>query len=69
VYRVCGLVIVACLVLAVVTNFVFPDHLKEELHPLFWLESIAVWAFSVSWLIKGEFLFLRDNSLIDDRRI
>ena len=58
--RVCGIVIVACLVLVVVTNSVFTNHVRDQVHPVFWLEPIAVWAFSVSWLVKGEFLFLRD---------
>jgi hypothetical protein len=58
--RVCGIAIVACLALVVVTNLVFTNHVRDQVHPVFWLESIAVWAFSVSWLVKGEFLFLRD---------
>jgi hypothetical protein len=60
VYRVCGIAIVGCLVLVVVTNVVFTSNLRDQVHPVFWLESIAVWAFSVSWLVKGEFLFLKD---------
>jgi hypothetical protein len=61
-YRVCGTLIVACLVLVVASDFAFTDHVKDGLHPVFWLECIAVWAFSVSWLIKGEFLFLTDQA-------
>jgi Protein of unknown function (DUF998) len=61
-YRVCGIAIVACLVLVVATNFLLTDHLKNEVHPLLWLETVAIWAFSVSWLVKGEFLFLKDES-------
>jgi hypothetical protein len=48
--------------MVVATNFVFNDHLKKELHPLLWLETLAIWAFSVSWLVKGEFLVLKDGS-------
>jgi hypothetical protein len=48
VYWVCGLAIVTCLVLVVVTNLVVTYHVKGELHPVFWLESVAVWA-SVAW--------------------
>lgn len=61
-YRVCGTAIVACLVLVVATNFVFSDHLKNELLPLLWRETVAIGAFSVSWLVKGEFLVLKDES-------
>jgi hypothetical protein len=29
----------------------------SALRPVFWLESLALWAFGVSWFIKGETLF------------
>lgn len=51
VYRVCGGVIVGCLVLCVVALWQAPESWRA----LFWLESIMVWAFAVSWLVKGEF--------------
>lgn len=57
VYRICGWVIVACLVLAVLAGVALGTTLKAELRPLFWLESVAVFAFGVSWLVKGETLF------------
>jgi hypothetical protein len=60
VYRTCGIVIVLCLVLALLANALLSGKVVEWLHPLFWLESLAVLAFSVSWLIKGEFLLLKD---------
>ncbi|WP_433285533.1 DUF998 domain-containing protein [Pseudonocardia sp. CA-142604] len=56
VYRVCGWVIVACLVLAVLTDLFVGDAVKVEYRPLFWLETVAVLAFGVSWLVKGEAL-------------
>jgi hypothetical protein len=56
VYRVCGWVIVACLVLAVFTDLAVGDAVKAEYRPLFWLETVAVLAFGVSWLVKGEAL-------------
>lgn len=66
VYRVCGIVILACLVLVVATNFALTERLKNQVHPLLWLEIVATWAFSVSWLVKGQFLFLTDEPT--DRR-
>jgi hypothetical protein len=53
VYRTCGLIIGAAIVLVVVSNLVTPP---SSLHSLFWLETIAVIAFGVSWLVKGGFL-------------
>jgi hypothetical protein len=52
-YRICGGIIVGAIVLVVVSNAVSPP---KSWHALFWLESIAVVAFGVSWLVKGGFL-------------
>ena len=68
VYRVCAMVIVACLALVVVGDLALSGPQKEVLHPVFWLESIAVWAFSASWLIKGEFFLLRDQPVKPGRQ-
>jgi hypothetical protein len=53
VYRTCGIIITAAIVLVGVSNIVTPP---SSLHSLFWLETIAVIAFGVSWLVKGGFL-------------
>jgi hypothetical protein len=53
VYRICGWVIVGAIALVVVAEIAKPSH---SWHTLFWLESVAVIAFGVSWLVKGEFL-------------
>jgi divalent metal cation (Fe/Co/Zn/Cd) transporter len=51
IYRACGGVIVSCLVLCAIALWRAPDSWRA----LFWLESIMVWAFALSWLVKGEF--------------
>ena len=60
VYRVCGVLIVGCLVLAALADNLLSTTVVADLHPVFWLESVAIVAFGVSWLIKGETL-LRDR--------
>lgn len=57
VYRICGYIIIA----AILSIFVWMVIMKPEnypqidkLSPVFWLESIALWAFSVSWLTKSK---------------
>jgi hypothetical protein len=50
VYRVCGGLIVATIALVVVSNIVDPP---SSWHSLFWLESVGVVAFGISWLVKG----------------
>jgi hypothetical protein len=51
VYRTCGIVMLADLALVPILT-----HVKaiEPAHPMFWLETIAIVTFSVSWLIKGQ---------------
>jgi uncharacterized membrane protein YiaA len=53
VYRTCGVIIIVAMVLVPVSNWRDPP---EWLHAFFWLETICVVAFGVSWLVKGGFL-------------
>jgi hypothetical protein len=54
VYRVCGYTILVSIFLMVVVALPAVKTLVERLTPLFWLECVAVVAFGVSWLTKGE---------------
>jgi hypothetical protein len=59
-YRICGIIIFCCLVLLIVV-YLLPSNVKDSgIKPLFWLETIGLWAFGLSWLVKGEFL-LKDE--------
>jgi TRAP-type C4-dicarboxylate transport system permease small subunit len=58
VYRVCGYTMAACLVLIALVSLFGPASL-ESYRPKFWLESVLVVAFGISWLTKGEAI-LRD---------
>lgn len=49
-YRTCGGVILACLVLIALAKYL---GIAPSLHPALWLEAIAVEAFGVAWLVKG----------------
>ncbi|WP_410610629.1 DUF998 domain-containing protein [Amycolatopsis sp. lyj-109] len=49
-YRVCGGVILACLVLIALAKYL---GIAPSLHPALWLEAVAVEAFGVAWLVKG----------------
>jgi hypothetical protein len=56
VYITCGVVKVVCIILILVHSVV-PAETKgflDNIHSFFWLESIAIFAFGVSWLIKGQ---------------
>lgn len=55
--RTCGVAIVMCIV-AIGAESLFVDVASpNRLSPVFWLESVALWAFGWSWFVKGETLF------------
>ncbi len=54
VYMSCGITIVACLPLAFLSQILPGNPWLPPLHPVFWLESLAIWAFGIAWLVKGE---------------
>ena len=63
VYRACGAAIVLCIVLIAVVNLV-PSQIASPIQaysPVFWLEAIAIVAFGISWLVKGEAI-LKDEA-------
>jgi hypothetical protein len=55
-YRTCGSIILGCILLIAIYStcqrFNFCQGLHKY-HPIFWLESLALWAFGISWLTKG----------------
>ncbi len=62
VYRICGTTMLLSFLLIVVFAYLLPDGIAAALAPLrpvFWLESLAIFAFGVSWFTKGEGI-LRD---------
>jgi hypothetical protein len=64
VYRTCGTAIVGCLlVIGAHSVYALAHHEGAKDWPvLFWLESLMLWAFGFSWLVKGETLW-RDAGL------
>jgi len=57
-YRVCALVILVFTALAGLSSFA-PQSFIDTVHPLFWCEALATFAFGAAWWIKGQTL-LRD---------
>jgi hypothetical protein len=56
VYRVCGIAMAVCILLMTIYTFL-PETASASLkpyHPIFWLETIAILSFGVSWLTKGQ---------------
>jgi hypothetical protein len=61
VYKICGFIILGALAGIVGLKFLSGSTSVplKQLDPVFWLEAVAVVAFGVSWIIKGE-AFLED---------
>jgi dolichyl-phosphate-mannose--protein O-mannosyl transferase len=62
IYRVCGITILLCLAGIGLYYAWVKGPTSGALQPVFWLESVALWAFGISWFIKGDTLF-RDRVL------
>ena len=61
VYAVCGAMILVCIGLILLYYLFLPDSGLGRFNPVFWLESIAVVSFGVSWLVKGETILADDS--------
>lgn len=57
VYRRCGVFMVACIVLIGLCKLAGTPRLISAANPVFWLETLALWAFGFSWFVKGETLW------------
>jgi hypothetical protein len=57
IYTVCGLAILVCVALIALISTFGMGAALAALKPIFWLESIALWAFGITWFIKGETLW------------
>ena len=44
----------ACIASILVYYLFFAKTSPSDCTLVFWLESVAVWAFGISWLVKGE---------------
>jgi Na+/melibiose symporter-like transporter len=58
IYQWCGIIMLGGILL-IFLYFLFLKNIFPQLtniKPVFWLESFALWAFGISWLVKGEVL-------------
>ncbi|MEJ7627301.1 MAG: hypothetical protein WKF35_10590 [Ferruginibacter sp.] len=59
IYMICGWVMLSCVALLGIYFFIQPD--LKNFPVIFVLETIAIWAFGISWLTKGEALLPDKN--------
>ncbi|MCQ6957091.1 hypothetical protein [Mucilaginibacter aquariorum] len=60
VYRTCGIIMLVSIAIIASLKISAIGKILIPYKPVFWLETIALWAFGISWLTKGEFL-LKDE--------
>jgi hypothetical protein len=56
IYRVCGAVMIICILLITVYELFLNGTEIEKFDPVFWLETLALVSFGFSWIVKGEFI-------------
>jgi hypothetical protein len=54
IYVACGIVILLCIALIAVGKLLLSTDFERETSFVFWAEAVAVIAFGLSWLVKGE---------------
>ena len=57
IYRLCGVGMLCCIAAIGVYYAALVNTSLSALQPVFWLESLALWSFGISWFVKGETLF------------
>ncbi len=57
VYRICGVAMLVCIGLIPIYYAFSQDSGLAKYKPVFWFESLALWAFGISWITKGEVLW------------
>ncbi|MCL5244240.1 hypothetical protein M4I21_00360 [Cellulophaga sp. 20_2_10] len=58
IYKISGIVMLASLLVIMLGLLkVIPEELYSQNHITFWMESVAIECFGISWLVKGETIF------------
>ncbi len=56
IYVICGVIMLVCIASIALYHVLLRNTSVAAIKPVFWLESLALWVFGISWLIKGETL-------------
>lgn len=57
VYVFCGVIMLVCIALIALYSMFLQGTGISGIKPVFWLESLALWAFGASWFVKGKTLW------------
>ena len=59
IYLICGIIMIGCIA-AITLCFLWLGTAAKKYNLVFWLETVALASFGISWITKSEFLYLRD---------
>jgi len=62
-YRVCGYIILGCIAVMAILfllDNLYNGEIFKRYNPTIWFETLALWAFGISWLVKGN-VILKDK--------
>jgi hypothetical protein len=63
-YKTCGYVMLACIAIIAVYMWLLQDRgILVNVPVVFIFEWIALWAFGISWIVKGEWFIFKDKKL------
>ena len=60
VYLACGIIMILCIA-GIAVSMIWLEKVSATYHLVFWFESVALIAFGSSWVVKAEFLFMKDK--------
>ena len=60
VYLACGIIMILCIA-GIAVSMIWLEKVSATYHLVFWFESAALIAFGSSWVVKAEFLFIKDK--------
>ena len=56
-YRVCGVLMLVFIATIALSYLLLSEAFRQDTNIVFWMEAAALWAFGLSWLVKGETLW------------
>ena len=57
VYKVCGVAMLVFIATIALSYLLLSDATRADTNIVFWMEAAALWAFGISWFVKGETLW------------
>ena len=57
VYKICGVAMLVFIATIALSYLLLSDATRADTNIVFWMEAAALWAFGISWFVKGETLW------------